>query len=134
MLRAVLAFLLGVVVMGGAVAGLQMIGHAIWPLPAGIDPNDPAQMAAIVGSMPTAAKAWVVFAYAVATAIAVLVATMIARPRWKGLGIALGTLMLVLCLINLLMLPHPLWMMIAMLAIPLPIAMAVARWRRPADA
>jgi hypothetical protein len=63
---------------------------------------------------------------------AVLVATTIARTRWKGLGIALGLLMVGLCAINLSLLPHPPWMLIAMLAIPLPIAIGVARWRRPA--
>lgn len=132
MLRAVLAFLAGAVAMSLTVAGVQMIGHRLWPLPAGIDPSNHAQMAGIVESMPVAAKAWVVLAYAIATAVAVLVATTIARTRWKGLGIALGGLMVVLCIINLLMLPHPLWMIVATLAIPLPIAIGVARWRRPA--
>jgi hypothetical protein len=33
MIRTVLAFVLGVIVMGGAVAGLQALGHLIWPLP-----------------------------------------------------------------------------------------------------
>lgn len=132
MLRLIFAFLAGAVAMSLTVAGIQAIGHQLWPLPAGIDPNSHAQMATIVESMPVAAKAWVVLAYAIATAVAVLVATAIARARWKGLGIALGSLMVALCLINLLMLPHPLWMAIVTLAIPLPIAMAMARWRRPA--
>jgi hypothetical protein len=131
-LRSILAFLAGAVAMSLTVAGVQMIGHQLWPLPAGLNPNDHAQMATVVESMPVAAKAWVVLAYAIATAVAVLVATAIARPHWKGLGIALGGLMLVLCILNITMLPHPLWMIIATLAIPLPIALAVARWRRPA--
>ncbi|WP_397608923.1 hypothetical protein [Silanimonas sp.] len=134
MLRLILAFLAGAVAMSLTVAGIQAIGHQLWPLPAGIDPNSHAQMATIVESMPVAAKAWVVLAYAIATAVAVLVATLIARPRWKGLGIALGLLMVGLCAINLSLLPHPLWMAIATLAIPLPIALGVARWRRPAVA
>jgi chromosome partitioning protein len=46
-----------------------------------------------IEAMPFAAKAWVVLAYAIATTVAVLVATAIARPRWKGLGITLGLLM-----------------------------------------
>lgn len=132
MLRLIFAFLAGAVAMSLTVAGVQAIGHQLWPLPPGIDPNRHDQMATIVEAMPVAAKAWVVLAYAIATAVAVLVATAIARARWKGLGIALGSLMVALCLINLLMLPHPLWMAIVTLAIPLPIAMAVARWRRPA--
>jgi hypothetical protein len=133
MLRTIFAFLVGAVAMSLTVAGVQMIGHHLWPLPAGIDPNSHAQMAGIVESMPVAAKAWVVLAYAIATAVAVLVATTIARARWKGLGIALGMLMVVLCAINLALLPHPLWMAIATLAIPLPIALGVARWRRPTE-
>lgn len=132
MLRAIFAFLAGAVAMSLTVAGVQMIGHHLWPLPPGIDPNSHEQMATIVEAMPIAAKAWVVLAYAIATAVAVLVATTIARARWKGLGIALGSLMIVLCVINILMLPHPVWMIAATLLIPLPIAMAVARWRRPA--
>jgi hypothetical protein len=131
MLRAIFAFLAGAVAMSLTVAGVQMIGHQLWPLPDGIDPNSHEQMATIVASMPVAAKAWVVLAYAIATAVSVLVATALARTRWKGLGIALGGLMVVLCLINILMLPHPVWMIVVTLVIPLPIAMAVARWRRP---
>ena len=133
MLRAIFAFLAGAVAMSLTVAGVQMIGHHLWPLPSGIDPNSHEQMATIVEAMPVAAKAWVVMAYAIATAVSVLVATAIARARWKGLGIALGLLMVVLCTINISLLPHPLWMAIATLAIPLPIAMGVARWRRPAN-
>jgi len=132
MLRAIFAFLVGAVAMSLTVAGVQMIGHQLWPLPTGIDPNSHEQMATIVESMPVAAKAWVVFAYAIATAVAVLVATVIAQARWKGLGIALGLLMVGLCGINISLLPHPLWMIITTLVIPLPIALAVAHWRRPA--
>lgn len=134
MLRAIFAFLVGAVAMSLTVAGVQIIGHQLWPLPSGIEAKNAAQMAGFVESMPVAAKAWVVLAYAIATAVAVLVATTIARPRWKGLGIALGLLMVGLCAINLSLLPHPLWMAIATLAIPLPIALGVARWRRPAVA
>ena len=132
MLRLILAFLAGAVALSLTVAGLQAVGHAVWPLPTGIDPKDAAQMAGFVEAMPLAAKAWALLAYAIATTVAVLVATTIARPRWKGLGIALGLLMVGLCALNVSLLPHPLWMLIAMLAIPLPIAMGVARWRRPA--
>ena len=89
MLRAIFAFLVGAVAMSLTVAGVQMIGHHLWPLPSGIDPNSHEQMATIVEAMPVAAKAWVVLAYAIATAVSVLVATAIARARWKGLGIAL---------------------------------------------
>lgn len=131
MLRAIFAFLAGAVAMSLTVAGVQMIGHQLWPLPTGIDPNSHADMAGIVESMPIAAKAWVVLAYAIATAVSVLVATTLARTRWKGLGIALGLLMVGLCVINILLLPHPLWMIIATVVIPLPIAMGVAHWRRP---
>lgn len=131
MLRTFVAFLAGAISMSLTVAGIQMIGHALWPLPPGINANDAAQMASIVGAMPVAAKVWVVFAYAVATAVSVLVATAIARTRWKGLGLALGLLMVMLCIINILMIPHPLWMIAATLLIPLPIAVATARWRRP---
>ena len=134
MLRLILAFLAGAVAMSLTVAGLQAVGHAVWPLPEGIDASNAAQMAGFVEAMPQAAKAWVLLAYAIATAVAVLVATTIARPRWKGLGIALGGLMVLLCAINLSLLSHPLWISVAMLVVPLPIALSVARWRRPAVA
>lgn len=134
MIRSVFAFLVGAVVMMLTVAGVQGIGHQFWPLPAGIDPNDHAQMASIVEALPTAAKAWVVFAYSVATALAVLIATAIARTHWKGLGISLGALMLVLCIINFFLIPHPLWMIAVTVAIPIPLALAIAHWRRPMSA
>lgn len=128
MIRTALAFLLGVVLIILSVMGLQMLGHAIWPLPPGLDPKDPAQLDGLVAQMPFAAKAWILLAYAVATKIGVMAATALAPNRWKGLGITLGVLMTALCAINFNVLPHPLWMVILGLAIPLPVAMATAWW------
>ena len=131
MLRTVFAFLLGVVAMVATVAGLQMLGHWIWPPPSGIDMADKAQMAGFVAAMPLAAKIWVLVAYATAVEVGTIVAVLVNRARWRGLAMSIGLLMMVLCALNFWMLPHPWWVIVIGLLLPLPVAMAAGWWLRP---
>lgn len=131
MLRTVLAFLIGAVVMVVAVAVLQMLGHAIWPPPDGIDPSNPEAFAQIVAAMPLAAKIWVLVSYAIAVEVGTIVAVLVHRVRWRGLAMTLGMLMTALCALNFWLLPHPWWMVVVGLLLPLPIAMTAGWWMRP---
>lgn len=131
MLRTVFAFLLGVVAMVATVAGLQMVGQWLWPPPTGVDPTKPEQLATLVEQMPLAAKVWVLVAYATAVEVGTIVAVLVQRPRWRGLAMSIGVLMMALCALNFWMLPHPLWMVVVGLLVPLPVAMMAGWWLRP---
>jgi len=134
MLRTVFAFLLGVVAMVATVAGLQTLGHWIWPPPSGIDMADKAQMAGFVDAMPLTAKVWILITYATAVEIGAIVSVLVDRPRWRGLSIALGVLMTVLCAVNFWLIPHPVWMVVVGLLLPVPVALAAGWWLRPQGA
>lgn len=131
MLRTVFAFLIGALAMAGCVAALQALGHWIWPPPAGLDLTDPAQRSGFVAGMPLAAKVWVLVAYATAVEVATIVAVLVNRPRWRGLALSLGGLMVALSALNFWMLPHPWWMVLIGLLLPLPVAMTAGWWLRP---
>lgn len=126
MLRSILAVVIGVIAMVLFVAGIQSIGHALWPMPVpppGIDPTHPDVIAAAIEQLPVIALAWVLFAYAVATFFGAGTATAISAKHKRGVAIVVGVVMLALCVANLTLLPHPLWMAIGSLLIPLPFAL-----------
>ena len=123
MARSVLAVFAGFVVMVLMVAGVEYIGHRIWPIPAGLDLSHPAAMEALINMMPPAAFAWVLFAYAAASFFGAGTAATISRDHKRGVAIIIGVVMLALVAATLLSLPHPLWMVIAGLSIPLPFAL-----------
>ncbi|WP_298702127.1 hypothetical protein [uncultured Brevundimonas sp.] len=117
MLRTILGIVAGAVVAILTVMGLEMIGHAAMPPPAGLDPADPEDLKQMVAAASTAAKAWVVFAWFGAVVTGGWVARRLSRKAWAGWVIA--GLILLGGVANLVMIPHPLWMQIGAIAAPL---------------
>ena len=62
-LRNIGGFLAGMIVGSVVNMGVLSISWAIWPLPEGMDMNDPAQLADYVGGLPAAAFALVLVAH-----------------------------------------------------------------------
>lgn len=129
MLRTLVALLLGALVMVGAVAALQALGHWVWPESI-VTPGDRDSMAAEVAQMPLVAKIWVLIVYATAVELGVITAVLVNRARWRGLAMSLGLLMTALCALNFWLIPHPWWMVGLGLLLPLPIAMTAGYWLR----
>lgn len=118
-LKNTLAGLAGFIAGGIAIALLEMVGHERFPLPPGIDPNDPASLAANAHLVPPAAQAMVVLAWFVGTFVAAAVAGTIAPAARRLLATVLGVVFLCAGLANLVMIPSPLWMWVAgLLAFP----------------
>ena len=117
MLRTILGIVAGVVVAFVVLMGLEMAGHAAMPPPAGLDPADPEDLKQMVASASTAAKAWVVFAWFAAAVAGGWLARRLSRASWAGWVIA--GLIVVGGIANIMMIPHPLWMLIAAVAVPL---------------
>ncbi|HRJ63605.1 MAG TPA: hypothetical protein PLR59_04590, partial [Brevundimonas sp.] len=84
MLRTILGIVAGAVVAILTVMGLEMIGHAAMPPPAGLDPADPEDLKQMVAAASTAAKAWVVFAWFGAVVTGGWVARRLSRKAWAG--------------------------------------------------
>ena len=124
MLRALSGVVAGAVVALGVVYGWQLLGHMIFPFPAGMDPTDPAKRVVLVESMSFAAQAWVVAGYVVGVAVGGLLGNRISDARWPA--------MLVACMVagvfftTLTVMPHPFWMQVTGVLLPLVAGVGVA--------
>jgi hypothetical protein len=114
----------GVVLALVAIATLEAVGHQIFPLP-GIDASDPNALDTLVAHMPLAAQLFVIFGWTAGAALGATVANLIARRRWPA--ILVGGAIAASTILNLVMLPHPLWMQAAGVLAPLLAGLAVAR-------
>lgn len=100
----------------GVVEGLSSLVH---PLPAGIDYNDRAAMAAAISALPATAFVAVLVAWGLGALAGAYAATRIGRHA--GIGYLIGVLIAAGAVANLLTIPHPVWMW-AGAAIVIPLA------------
>jgi predicted MFS family arabinose efflux permease len=90
------------------------------------DRNNPEAMRALIAAMPVGAFLMILLAYAAGTFVGGAVAGRVARSRaWRYAG-SIGGLILVFALLNILMLPHPLWFTVAVIVV-IPLAALLAR-------
>ena len=123
MARSMGAVIAALVVMLIVVASIQWLGHSVYPPPEGLDIRDKDAVASAMASAPFGALAFVLLSYAVATFLAAGTATTISLRHKRAVAIVIGLVMLVLAAINLFVLPHPTWMVVAGLLLPLPVAL-----------
>jgi hypothetical protein len=103
---------------------IELVGRIFWPPPAGVDLYDPEQVAAMMPVMPLGAKLMIVLGWFIGSLAGGVGGLLIARRRWVGY---VGPLFVALAsIINILVIPHPLWMQIAAVAAPLLAAVVVA--------
>jgi len=112
MVRMILAVIVGVVVAGIATFLVQNIGLVISPLPDGIDPTDPEQLAEIMDQIPLINKVFVVASWCIGALVGGLVAVMIAQGRMAAAWIV-GLIQVAFVVLNFFMIAHPMWMMAA---------------------
>lgn len=118
MKRSIIGGIVGTLAGGMTVMILEMIGHAIWPLPPGV--HDPDQVKSFLLHMPLPALAWIVFGFAGGAFVGGLVAAAIARKMSAAL--AVGALLLLATIAMMFEITHPGWMIILGLLVPLPAA------------
>lgn len=113
-MRNVLAVVFGVAIAGFAVMGVELLGHAIYPPPQGLSPDDPKAIEAYIAGAPFLAIAFVLFAWAVGAFVGGAVAARVAAGRWtRRYGVRVGLVLFVMAAMNMWMIPHPLWFMLA---------------------
>jgi hypothetical protein len=118
--RAILAILAGCVLSVLVVAGVDALGHLVYPPPAGVDLRDPAAMPTIIASMPVGAFIIVVSGWMLAAGLGSWVATRLSRTGKRWPGVVVGGLVLVATGVNLFTIAHPVWVVIvAAIGIPL---------------
>ena len=109
-LRVATAIVAGTVVAFVLVGLIEVAGEWVYPPPAGVDFSKPDQLATYVQRLPAGALAFVLAAWIVATFVGGLVAGGIARSKAVIVAAVVGALVLAATIANVMLIPHPAWM------------------------
>jgi hypothetical protein len=113
---------IGAVVTGLLIAATEFIGSKVYPLPPGVNPEDPASLRAAMVDLSTGALLLVLLGWTVGTFAGAWVTARRSDRSPIAHGLTLGALCLVGGVVNMLTLPHPVWFWIAGVAVFLPAA------------
>jgi len=116
--RALLGLLAGMMVAVAVIATIEALGHKIWPLPAlPGSAKDPAAMATMMAQASLGALASVVLAWWLGAAAGAWIGYRFAgAPHARAVGLGVAGVIWLATAANLLLMPHPTWMMAAGLA------------------
>jgi hypothetical protein len=115
-------------VIAGVIMGMffiyvvEAIGHSIFPIPEGVDFNDPKAMEAFIADAPLGSLLFVILAYIVGSFLAGLFTRIISKRQGKYLPLVSGAILMAAGIMNVVMIPHPLWMTILAIVVFLPSA------------
>ena len=107
--RSLLGVLTGAVVAVVVIMIVEGIGMWLYPLPAGVDPTDPAALAAAIPSLPLGAFLFVLASWVLGAGIGGIAALRVARGPGRWPGLAVGCLVLLGAAYNIMVIPHPTW-------------------------
>jgi hypothetical protein len=118
----ILAVVIGLIVAFPLVAAVEALGHVIYPPPPGTDLSDPEALRTIIGKLPTGAIVVVLVAWALGMFCGAFCAGYFARRMIVGsnpwiYAFIVGGLLMAAGIYTMVMIPHPLWFVIAALAI-----------------
>lgn len=107
------AGLAGVVVAGLIVWLIEMLSHAIYPMPEGLEMTDIEAMTDYIESLPIGAFVWVVVAWIGGTLGGTIVGIRIGTAPAYIFAMLVGAFMLIAITINLVAFPHPTWVAVS---------------------
>jgi hypothetical protein len=116
-MRTVLAVFAGFIAAILCVAGIETLGHLVFPPPPGFDASDPANAARLMEMVPIAALLFVVGGWFVGALTGAWVANAIAGKAPAGWSVAV--LVVAGGVVTMVMIPHPAWMWAAGILLPL---------------
>ena len=125
MIRGIVGTIVGAVSGTIVIMMLEMLGHAVYPFPPGLDPKDHAALTKFMMNAPIGAWLFVLAAYAAGSFTGGAVGTLIGRKAW--IGWVMGILFTILGLVGLLMMSHPIWFWVVSLSLYVPAAWAGSR-------
>lgn len=117
MLRKILAVIGGIVAGSLTVAAVEMLGHYLYPLPKGMKTDDMEAMKEYIPNAPFMALFFVIIAYALAALVVGFVSTKIANDGKNKYAIIGGIIFLIITIVNLVMLPTPIWFWVLGIAV-----------------
>lgn len=110
--RKILGFIAVLVLANIVIITSQMISGMIFGMPADLDRNDPASMGKYISTLPVTAFLFVLVGYAVGYFFGGFVMQKIARAGSLWLPLILGGLGTLGWIMNVAMLPHPMWIVV----------------------
>ena len=111
--RSVVGVILGLVAAAVIIALLEAVGHAIYPPPPGIDLYDPEALKSIIDQLPLGAIVMVLVAWGAGTFVGGFTAGAIAGRAQVIHGMIVGGIEMACAVITMILIPHPVWFMIA---------------------
>ena len=128
MLRKISAVLLGVLAAFATVTLVEWLGHQVYPLPPGLDFNNPEQVRLFTSNLPLGAFLFVLLGWLLGTLCGGLTACYVAREKPLVFASIIGAVMLAATIANLAMIPHPTWFSIAAIVVIGVGTLLASRW------
>lgn len=128
MFRTVLGVLAGIATMWLATAAVEFLGHALFPPPAGLDPQNPDQLRIIIDTAPTGSLAMLVCAWVAGAFAGGWVAARIARHPRTAAAIVASVVIVGVAGMIVIVPDHPRWVSTLGLLLPVPVALVAAQW------
>ena len=129
MVRIVVGMALGIVAAFVTVVLIELLGHMAYPLPDDLDLRNPEASGQVVAAIPLPAKLVVIFAWLAGALVGGALAKRICRRWWAAWAIA--ALVACAAVVNVMMIPHPVWMQISAVLAPLLGALAASHLVEP---
>ena len=127
MLRTLLAIVTGLITAMLVIFGVEAIGLLLFPPPAGMRLDTEADLAKLVAMSSPAAKAWLVFGWALGSFVGAWVAARISRQHRRIAALAVALFIVAGTLMNAMVIAHPIWMNLLGIVLPIPLALLAAR-------
>lgn len=123
MIKRILSIVFGLVTAVVTISLVESLGHMIFPV-AAIDMSNKDAMKTFMESLPTGAIATVLVAWVIGAFVGAVVASLIDKEKAFRNSVVIGVVILVLSIINLIMLPSPIWMWVGAIVLIIPFAIA----------
>jgi hypothetical protein len=112
MVKSIISTFLGVIAGIFVIFSLKVISHIIYPLPAGLDINDPEALTEYTNAAPVVVFILLIVSYALASLVGGLISAAMATRNKMSNAITVGGILMGLGAYDLLMIPHPVWTII----------------------
>lgn len=117
MLRRILAVIVGMIAGSIGVWLMERLGHALYPFPSGLRPDDLEGFRAYVENLPFMGKFIVILGYALGALLAGFISTKVANNGKPTSAIICGVIFTFFTIYNMVMLPTPFWFWVLGIAV-----------------
>lgn len=113
MKKRILSIVLSIIVFAVVVALVEALVHKIYPVPESLDKSKPETIKVYMETAPQAALMGIVLAWFLATLAGCISLSLILKNQSRSAYLVFGAVVLFFTLINLVTIPHPIWINIA---------------------